>query len=266
MNNFLLSLFCLIIFVSCAGAIDNVKIMPVGNSITAGEHYGYPPLSERTGYRKTLYEMLIDSGYNVDFVGSQNHGIRPKDDQDWYDYNCEAYPGWKIPEIANRVKKALPKYKPDILLIHVGTNGEDWDQKPGQVMDMLDMINNFSIDHDHKITVFLCEIINRYKGKHTKTTQFNNAIADSVAARTDDKIKIIMGDMENEAALDYSDNPPNPDANPPYRGGDMWGETYPGVAYDRYHPNNKGNTKMAVKFFREIDKEFKGSAKTKKPK
>jgi hypothetical protein len=49
----------------------------------------------------------------------------------------------------------------------------------------------------------------------------------------------------NGAGLDYSDHPPDPTANPPYEGGDMLGETYPGVDYDRYHPNDKGNTKMA---------------------
>ena len=74
--------------------VDNpVKIMPVGDSIAAGEHYKFPALGERTGYRKALYEMLINAGYNVDFVGSQNHGIRPKAARDWYDWNCEAYPG-----------------------------------------------------------------------------------------------------------------------------------------------------------------------------
>ena len=58
--------------------------MPVGSSITAGEHYGYPALAERTGYRKDLYWMLIGSGYSYDFVGLQNHGIWPEDDKDWY--------------------------------------------------------------------------------------------------------------------------------------------------------------------------------------
>ena len=60
--------------------------------------------------------------------------------------------------------------------------------------------------------------------------------------------------MENGAGLDYSDNPPDPNADPPYEGGDMWGEKYPGVSYDKYHPNDKGNTKMARKFYKELIK------------
>ena len=251
----ILSLF-LIIIVSSSQAGETIKIMPVGNSITAGEHYGYPALAERTGYRKDLYWMLMGSGYNVDFVGSQRHGERPENDEEWYDWNCEAYPGWRIPDIANKVKSALPTYEPNILLVHVGTNGSDWNNKPGQVLDMLDMINEFSVGNNHPMTVFLCKIINRFEGGHASTTQFNKAVADSVAIRTGDKIKIILVDMENGAGLDYTDDPPDPTANPPYEGGDMWGETYPGVAYDKYHPNDKGNTKMAVKFYEELVKEL----------
>jgi len=242
----------------------SIKIMPVGNSITAGEHYGKPANAERTGYRKDLYWMLIKAGYNVDFVGSQTHGERSEDDPDWYDWNNEAYPGWQINSIANRVSSALPKYNPDILLFHVGTNGDSWDDKPGQVMDMLDMINDFSVEHNHPMIVFLCKIINRFKGGHAPTTQFNNDVTDLVAGRSGDKIKIIMVDMENGAGLDYSDAPPDFTANPPYEGGDMWGETYPGVSYDLFHPNDKGNTKMAVKLYEELFRELEEPTKIEK--
>ena len=254
----LLSTLFLIIIISSSYADDPIKIMPVGNSITAGEHYGFPALEERTGYRKDLYEMLIDDGYTVDFVGSQTHGIRAVSDPDWYDWNNEAYPGWKIPDIAGKVKNALGVYKPDILLVHVGTNGSDWSSKPGQVMDMLDSIDKYSVDNDHPITVFLCKIIKLFIDLDSgPTSQFNSDVADLVAARTGDKIKIIMVDMENGAGLDYSDNLPDTTATPPYEGGDMWGYTYPDrTSLDKYHPNDKGNTKMAVKFYEELVKEL----------
>jgi lysophospholipase L1-like esterase len=236
-------------------ASDTVKIMPVGNSITAGEHYRFPAIEERTGYRKPLYDMLINSGYHVDFVGSQKHGIRPEGDDDWFDWNCEAYPGWKIPEIAERVNDALEVYKPDILLVHVGTNGADWDKKPGQVMEMLDSINKYSIENDHPIKVFLCKIIKRFIDEDSvPTSQFNKNVTERVAARTGDKIEIIMVDMEEGAGLEYSDNLPDPAASPPREGGDMLGRRYPGVPYDKYHPNDKGNIKMAVKFYEELVK------------
>ena len=261
MKKVLLSTFFFLFIVTFSQASDTIKIMPVGNSITAGEHYKFPALEERTGYRKALYEMLINAGYNVDFVGSQNHGIRPEDDKDWYDWNCEAYPGWKIPDIADKLKTALEVYKPDILLAHVGTNGSNWNEKPGEVKDMLDMINNFSVENNHPITVFLCLIINRFiEEDAAPTTQFNKDVANMVNARTGDIIEIILVDMENGAGIDYSDNPPDTNAIPPYEGGDFWGRLYPGVSYDKYHPNDKGNTKMAVKFYEELVKVLDATA------
>jgi lysophospholipase L1-like esterase len=240
---------------------DTIKIMPIGNSITAGEHYNYPAINERTGYRKDLYQMLINSGYYVDFVGSQKHGMRPEIDKDYYDWNCEAYPGWTIPRISEMVENELPNYQPDILLVHVGTNGDDWNKKPAQVMDMLDMMNKYSTEYYQPMTVFLCKIINRFKGGHAPTTQFNNEVTDLVAARKGDKLRIIIIDMENGAGLDYTDNSPDPTSNPPYEGGDMWGEKYTGVSYDLFHPNNKGNTKMAAKLHEALVKEL-GSSDT----
>lgn len=240
-------------------AEEPMRIMPVGDSITAGEHYGYPPVPERTGYRKYLYKMLVEAGYNVDFVGSQKHGERSKWDIDWYDWNNEAYPGWAIDAIAREVEEALPAYKPDILLVHVGTNGNNWNEKPGQVMDMLNMLNQYSVDNDHPMTVFLCKIIKRfYMEDIDPTSQFNSDVADMVANRPGDKIRITVVDMENGAGLDYTDNLPDPTGTPPYEGGDMWGRRYPNVPYDVFHPNDKGNAKIAAKFYDELVKELEG--------
>jgi lysophospholipase L1-like esterase len=237
--------------------------MPLGNSITAGEHYSFPALEERTGYRKPLYDMLINAGYDIDFVGSQKHGIRSPEDADWYDWNCEAYPGWKIPEIAGRLDTALSLYRPDIMLIHVGTNGNDWDEKPSQVKNMLDMINQFSEDNDHAIIVFLCLIINRFIDEEVGfTSKFNKEVMMMVNARTDDQIRIVLVDMENGAGFDYSDRLPDPSADPPYEGGDMLGYRFPGVPCDKYHPNDKGNMKMALRLYEELVKELPVTAKT----
>jgi lysophospholipase L1-like esterase len=209
---------------------QEVKIMPVGDSITAGEHYGYPAVGLRTGYRYALFWYLN----RVHFVGSQNHGyVRD------FDYHSEAYPGQRIPYIADRLEDALPIYRPDILLVHVGTNPpHGWDKKPGQVMDMLDMINN--TPGKKPTWVLLCEIINRFQGGHQDTTDFNDAVRYHAEDRLGDEYKIIVVDMEKGAGFNYSDEPPN---------GDMWGRTYPGVSYDKYHPNDLGNQKMAEKFY-----------------
>jgi hypothetical protein len=124
-------------------------------------------------------------------------------------------------------------------------------------MAMLDSINKFSVDNNHDITVFLCKIINRFISEDQEpTTQFNIEVEDTVATRSGDKINIIMVDMENGAGLDYTDSLPDPTANPPYEGGDMWGTRYPKTSLDKFHPNIKGNYKMALKYYEELVKEL----------
>ena len=117
------------------------------------------------------------------------------------------------------------------------------------------MINNYSVQYDHPVTVFLCLIIKRFfEEDAAPTSKFNRDVKTMVNARTGDNIRIILVDMENGAGIDYTDSLPDPDALPPYEGGDMLGRKYPGVEYDRYHPNEKGNRKMAEKFYEELVK------------
>lgn len=247
----------IVLFYSCDDDKNRtIKIMPVGNSITAGEHYGFPDIEERTGYRKALYELLIKEKFSVDFVGSTSHG-KKENDNNWYDWNSESYPGWKIESIADTVLKTLPVYKPDILLMHVGTNGRNWEEKPLQLEQFLDGINNFSIQNKHNITVFLALILDFFEG-NPEVSYYNEAVKDMIANRRNDSIKIILVDMEKGAGFDYSDNDPDPSSE--YTGGDMWGRKFPGVEYDFAHPNEKGNKKMAKKWFEELKpflKEYK---------
>ena len=164
-----------------------IKIMPIGNSITAGEHYNLPPIEDRTGYRKPLYEMLKAEGYSVDFVGSTSHGKRDNK-ENWYDWNSESYPGWRINAIADTVLKTLPVYKPNVLLMHVGTNGRNWEEKPAQLEKFLDGINDFAVQQKYPITVFLALILDFFES-NPEVSVFNNHVSELVSKRENDYIK-----------------------------------------------------------------------------
>ena len=226
-----------------------VKIMPVGNSITAGEHYSLPPLKERAGYRKPLYEMLKAEGYSIDFVGSTPHG-RGVSADNWYDWNSESYPGQDIKTISASVLKNLPIYKPAILLVHVGTNGMNWDEKPQELSDFLNGVERYAKASNHEITIFLALILNFFEGNNRDVSSFNRQVRELVERRTDKAIKIVLVDMEKGAGMDYSDNAPNPATG--FSGGDMWGRAHPKIPMDRTHPNENGHQKMARKWFNEI--------------
>lgn len=84
-----------------------MRIMPLGDSITQGF---IRSISEdyRVGYRQKLYLDLRDAGYDIDFVGSLNHGILANPG---FDYNHEGHGGWSDNEIAGQIYTWLVYYR-----------------------------------------------------------------------------------------------------------------------------------------------------------
>ncbi|MDZ7722696.1 MAG: SGNH/GDSL hydrolase family protein [candidate division KSB1 bacterium] len=86
------------------------KIMPVGNSITAGEGS-----SSGNGYRDILYNNLSNSGYDIEFVGPNGAP-----------YNGFYQSGAKIDQFlpggSLNITGQLNTYFPDIVLVMLGTN------------------------------------------------------------------------------------------------------------------------------------------------
>jgi hypothetical protein len=228
------------ILISTTTIAQVIRIMPLGDSITAGEHYGHPTYGERTGYRKPLYELLVANKYDVDFVGSLNWGfdITPP-----FDCDHEGHPGWTASQIASNVYRWLEQNPPDIILAHVGTNGLSVNNVK-DVERMLDEIDKYEMDNDVEITVFLARIIHRYQMESQEiTTAFNDNVEAMALSRVQNQgDKIIIVDMENGAGIDYMTD-----------GVDMLGTTYPGVNYDRYHPSDQGNIKMANLWFEHLE-------------
>ena len=87
-----------------------VKIMPLGDSITDG--FNVPG-----GYRIKLWDLIVSNGYKVDFVGSQSNGPAQLPDKDH-----EGYSGWRTGQISERINGWMDAAKPDIVLLHIGTN------------------------------------------------------------------------------------------------------------------------------------------------
>lgn len=87
-----------------------VKIMPLGDSIT-----------EAFGYRVPLWDKLTKADYNINYVGSQS-----TPNPDLPDTDHEGHGGWKIHDIAEKVNGWLDAYKPDVILLMIGTNDVAW--------------------------------------------------------------------------------------------------------------------------------------------
>jgi uncharacterized repeat protein (TIGR02543 family) len=208
------------LFISQVVAAPNgtpVKIMPLGDSITVG----YPG---NEGYRRNLYTDLTNSGFNVDFVGSQKNGTG-------FDNDNEGHMGFQANNIRDNVYGWLVSNPADIILLHIGTNdidtGQDVNGIINEVRSTLDNIDQWEADHSKLISVFLARIILRSDNPSWSaiTQQYNNALVSMAAQRTANGDHIVVVDMEH--ALNYPDDL-------------IQGGSYPGI-----HPNPTGYQKMA---------------------
>ena len=88
-----------------------LRIMPLGASVTWG-------VGSTTGssYRKDLRDLLVAAGNTVDMVGEVKHG------SDFTDNESESFSGYTLEQIAEKAAAAVPKYKPNLVLIDAGTN------------------------------------------------------------------------------------------------------------------------------------------------
>ena len=102
-----------------ASAAPPLRVMPVGDSITYGS-------SVNGGYRLPLYDLLTNSGYTVDYIGSQTGNSTGMADPDH-----EGHGGWRIDQIDAIILDVLrTEADPDVLLLLIGTNdfGQEFDQ------------------------------------------------------------------------------------------------------------------------------------------
>jgi hypothetical protein len=106
-------------------ARDVIKIMPLGDSITAGDRYG--------GYRRLLYDLLTRDGIRFEFVGSLKGGDIPN-------AHHEGHSGWRIDQIESGIAGGwLDTYRPDLVLLHIGTN-DIWQHKGANASARLSLL------------------------------------------------------------------------------------------------------------------------------
>lgn len=116
-----------------ASSTPVITIMPLGDSIT----YGMGS-SDKGGYRTFLWKESIKSGYKVRFVGTQSNG---PGDIDTYN---EGHPGWRIDQISSHIVPWLILYRPQIILLFIGTN---------------DILQRYDVDHAPKRLTLLIDQI-----------------------------------------------------------------------------------------------------------
>ena len=189
-----------------------VKIMPLGDSITVG----YPGTN---GYRKNLNIGLTNSGFNVDFVGSQQNGTGG------FDPDNEGHESYSANDIRDHVYSWLTSNPADVILLHIGTNdiqgGQDAAGVVAEVNSTLNNIDQWANDNGRTVTIILAQIIlcSINASWNTTTKLYNDELQQMAEARSADHIIVV--DMEN--ALNYATD----------------------LSPDGIHPTDTGYAKMA---------------------
>jgi lysophospholipase L1-like esterase len=169
--------------------------MPLGDSITDG-------LNVLGGYRTDLWQLMAADEISADFVGSLSSGPARLPDK-----AHEGRSGWEIGQIDALVQGWLATYRPEVILLHIGTNDllhNDQRQAPARFAALLDHI----ISADPEARVLVATVIPfRRPLMEARALSYNAAISRIVRARAAAGARVQLVDMHS--ALTTSDLGPD---------------------------------------------------------
>ena len=207
-QRFLGSIIIIMFLISVFGAALNVnasltfsgtiKIMPLGDSITEG-------IPGSIGYREKLYGDLINSGFDVDFVGSLSSGSG-------FDTDHEGHSGqtasWLNPRLNGPTDYLLNANPPDVILYHIGTNSLGGSMVVSYALAANETLR-IIYEYDPDITVILAKIIlTNGTDQNVRTQAYNVLLEGHAQFWSDLGYSIVVVDMEN--ALDYPEDLADP--------------------------------------------------------
>ncbi|MEU0095728.1 FG-GAP-like repeat-containing protein [Kribbella sp. NPDC006257] len=158
-------------------AVKTLRVMPLGDSITAG--VGSPTSSS---YRRPLAQLVSgQSRYAVNFVGSQASG-------NLADLSNEGHSGWIIDQVRAEIDGWLAGVRPDVVTLHLGINdlnrNVDVPNAPARFKGLVDRI----VADKPGVTVLVLGLIPTTPGLESKVATFNAAIK---AALTNPKTRYV---------------------------------------------------------------------------
>ncbi|BBH63999.1 hypothetical protein ACTI_06840 [Actinoplanes sp. OR16] len=187
-----------------------VRIMPFGDSITVGT--GSPG---RDGYRIELQSRLVRAGLAFDFVGSQTTGTSRGD------ADHEGHGGWTIDQLTVPAGAWVSAARPDIVLLHAGTNDVTRLEKPAVTAAKLSRLIDRVRDGAPDAAIFVSTIVGTAVPAENAANRAYNRLIPGVVAGKDANVHFV--DQAAVAGLDL---------------------------YDNHHPNGYGYSKMAYAWYR----------------
>lgn len=146
-----------------------MKVMPMGDSITAGVNH-----STGDGYIFAFFLAMLAAPFlskrSLDLVGSQRSGERA-------DRDHEGHPGWRIDQIAGVAACSVEAFRPNVILLHAGTNDMNQDHQLDGAPDRLRGLINEALSDAPEATVLVATLIPSTKaGMQAKIDRYNAAL------------------------------------------------------------------------------------------
>lgn len=213
-----LVLLALLLAGAAPAAEKPVRLMAVGDSITAGADFF-------SNYRLPLREKLFAAGYVVEFVGTQASASHAGP------LAHEGYGGKNTEYLAETVPAHFRDHPADIVLLHSGHNHTVEEQPvPGIVAATEKLIAGFRAVNP-RVTVLLAQVIPAGKlPKYSYLPELNAALA-GLARRLDTPGRRVVL-VDQATGFDWTTD----------------------TVDDKVHPNAQGAEKMAVKWFEALQR------------
>ena len=172
--------------------LQPVRVMPLGDSITAGVEFfdgasDLPPMPERVGYRKFLYDRLLEQGYPVDFMGQggQSAGAQAG----LADPENNGYPGVDIDFLNSKLVEQLTEDQVDVILLHIGTNNTP--ANAAGIDTWLDELDTWEASNNPVIALVATIVPKRDQAQNDQVDLFNADLRQRIQARTNDSVFLI---------------------------------------------------------------------------
>jgi lysophospholipase L1-like esterase len=149
-----------------------LRVMPLGDSITSGVGS-----TDGSGYRAVLAARLAAAGYRVTFVGSRRAGPPGPAAVN------EGHPGWTIARLTGSVTGWLAAARPDVVLLHTGTNDIRTDAAAAHAPARLAILLTRIVRDRPRAQIFVAEIVGSSRTPFQRRIDgFNRAVEALVAA------------------------------------------------------------------------------------
>jgi lysophospholipase L1-like esterase len=173
-------------FQPCPQSGDPCKVLPLGDSITAGIGS-----SGGGGYRLPLFSKVLEAGQSITYVGSQMSGPSMVDGAS-FPRNHEGHSGRTIDFIAGRVPDPAFDDPPHIILLMIGTNDMYMQPSgaPDRLADLLDEILMLQPE-----TLLVVAQLTPFPRSDMQVRTYNAAIPAIVEERAERGEHILLVDM-----------------------------------------------------------------------